>query len=199
METKLRKTKEQIISLIIILVMFTMVFGKLMISNIQDVWADDQANITLEEIITGSDLGTSAPTQVNFAGFTINGFVTNVAATLNDANAWDLRGTGVGWSFTAITNNMIGSGLLAPGNMIANTAINISTAGGITGLGGSSTTGIALGGSIGNFSDGPMTIANASTNNGMGNYVVNSTILQTTIAANNKAGTYQSTLTISIQ
>lgn len=193
--TKIKSIKEKIISLTILLVMFTMIFGKLVIQN---VWAANQANTILQEVITGADLGTSAPAQVNFAGFTINGWGTNVTADLDNVNAWDLRGTGLGWALTSVTNNMVGSGLTGPGNMITNAYINISTAGGITGLGGSSTAGIALGGSTGNFADAAMSIANASTNNGMGNYIVNDTTLRATILSNNRAGTYQSTLTITI-
>lgn len=199
METKIKKLKELIISLTIILVMVVMVFGKLIFSNVQFVWAANQATTTLQEVITGADLGTSAPTQVNFAGFTINGLGTNVTADMDNVNVWDLRGTGASWSLTAISNSMVGSGLSAPGNMILQNYMNISAAGGITGLGGSSTTGIALGGSTGNFADAAMTIANASANNGMGNYVVNDTTLRATILSNNKAGTYQSTLTITVQ
>lgn len=199
MKKEIKKIKEQIISLFIILVMFTMVFGKLVFYNIQEVLAANQANTTLQEVITGADLGTSAPSQVNFAGFTINGLGTNVTAALSNVNVWDLRGTGTSWSLTSSTNNMVGSGLAEPGNMITNAYVNISAAGTITGLGGSSTSGIVLGGSTGNFGGGAMTIANSSTNNGMGNYIVNSTTLQATILSNNKAGTYQSTLTITIQ
>jgi len=199
METKIKKLKELIISLTIILVMVVMVFGKLIFSNVRWVWAANQFNTTLEEVITGADLGTSAPTQVNFAGFTINGFGTNVTADMDNVNVWDLRGTGASWSLTSVTNDMVGTGLLAPGNMITNAYINISSAGGITGLGGSDTSGIALGGSTGSFADAAMTIANASANNGMGNYVINDTTLQATILSNNKAGTYQSTLTITVQ
>jgi len=179
--------------------MFTMVFGKLVFFNIQEVWAANEVNTTLQEIITGGELGTSAPAQINFADFTINGFGTNVTADADDVNIWDLRGTGASWSLTSVVNHMVGSGLEAPGNTINNEYINISTAGDITGLGGSSTTDIALGGSTGNFNDGAMTIANSATNNGMGNYIVNSTILQATILSNNKAGTYQSDWTITVQ
>lgn len=199
MKKEIKKIKEQIISLFIILVMFTMVFGKLVFYNVQQVLAANQANTTLQEVITGADLGTSAPSQVNFAGFTITGVGANVTADMDNVNVWDLRGTGASWSLTSITNNMVGSGLTAPGNMITNAYVNISAAGAITGLGGSSTSGIALGGSTGNFANGAMTIANSSTNNGMGNYIVNNTALQATILASNKAGTYQSTLTITVQ
>jgi len=194
-----RRLTEKIISLTIILVMFTMVFGKLVFFNIQEVWAANEVNVILQEIISQGELAVEAPAQVNFADFTLNGFGTNVTADLDNVNIEDSRGTGAGWSVTSVTNHMVGSGLTAPGNTINNEYINISTAGDITGIGGASTDGIALGGTTGNYNDGAMTIANSATNNGMGNYIVNSTILQATILSNNKAGTYQSDLTITIQ
>lgn len=196
MKARLKYLQQTIVSLIIFLFMFAMLFGKLILPT---VWAANQANTILQEIISAGELAVEAPAQVNFAGFTINGFGANVTADLDNVNAQDQRGTGQGWSVTAVTNNMVGSGLTAPGNMITNAYINISAAGDITGLGGASTSGIALGGTAGNFNDGAMTVANASANNGMGNYVVNNTTLQATILANNKAGTYQSTLTVTIQ
>lgn len=121
MKTKIKELKQKIISFLILLVMFAMVFGKLIFYNVQQVLAANQANSILQEIISAGQLAIDAPTQVNFAGFAITGSGANVMADLDNVNIEDSRGTGAGWSVTSVTNHMIGSGLSAPGNTIQNT------------------------------------------------------------------------------
>jgi len=173
--------------------MFAMIFGSM---TVRDVIAIG-ANTTLQAVISGTALSLESPTQVDYAGVTLNGVQQNTMANLTVVNMRDPRGTGAGWTAIGAANNMK-SGT----NDISNAYVSWSP-GTIYALDGASNTGVAAGTAYsGNFADGSgtKTLANTalSANVGMGNYVINGTTMNLMIKSTVPAGTYQNTLTLTI-
>lgn len=170
--------------------MFVMVSGMI---KIYDATASPNANITTQAIVTGGSLSIDTQGQVNYSSVTLNAAAQNTTGNILQVNMRDPRGTGAGWSVTGLANNM-----QAGTNIISNVWIRWAP-GDIYGLEGSSLTGVAAGPDyVGNFGDGARTLANTSTNNGMGNYCINDTMLNLTIGAGTPAGTYQNIVALTI-
>jgi hypothetical protein len=189
-KTKKQLIKQQIAATIVVATMFAMVFGSV---TINQAGAATVSNTILQQIIQAGSLSIEGPGQVNFSTITLNGVAVNSTANMLQVNMRDPRGSGAGWTVTGLANNMQ-SGT----NIISNAYLRWAP-GDILALDGSSNTGVAAGVDYtGNFADGPRTRANTSTNNGMGNYVINSTVLNLLIEPSVLTGTYQNTLTLTI-
>ncbi len=191
MKTKKQLIKQRIVATGIIAITFLMTFGSLVTDQ---AGAATTSNTILQQIVQGGSLSIEGPGQVNFATITLNTFTVNSTANMIQVNMRDPRGTGAGWTVTGSANDL----QAANGAIIANSFLRWGP-GTIYALDGSSNTGVAAGASyVGNFADGARTLANTSTNNGMGNYVINGTILNLMIAPATMTGTYQNTLVLTI-
>lgn len=191
MKTKKQLIKQKIVAVGIVTIMLVMTFGSLMTDQ---AGAADVSNTILQQIVTGTPLSIEGSAQVNFASVALNTVAVNSTGNMIQVNMRDPRGTGAGWSVTGSANNL----QAANGAIIANSFLRWAP-GTIYVLDGGSNTGVAAGSSyVGNFADGAITLANTSTNNGMGNYVINGTTLNLMIAPSTMIGTYQNTLTLTI-
>lgn len=190
MKTKKNQIKEQIVATLVVVFMFGMIFGTLSVDNSQAIGA----NTVLNLLVTSGTLSLEAPAQVNFADVALAGVAVNTAGNLVQVNMRDPRGTGAGWTVVGSANAMTATN----GSTIPQAYLRWAP-GDIFALDGSSNTGVAPGADYsGNFGDGSRTLANTAANAGLGNYVINGTILNLTVPATTYAGTYQNTLTITI-
>jgi len=189
-KTKRNEIKQKIVATLVVVFMLAMLGGVL---KVYDVRADNVDTTTLQQQITTGSLSLESPTQVNFNATTA-GTGVNSLANMVQVNMRDYTGTGSGWTTTGSANNMVAGN----GAILANTRLKWSP-GTIYALDGASNSGVAAGASYsGNFGDGSRTLANASGNNGMGNYVINGTTMNLLIQAGDVTGTYQNTLTLTI-
>jgi len=192
MKTKKQSIKQQITAAAIVAVMFFMIYGSM---NTERAGAATSSNTILQEVIQGGTLSIEGPGQVNFSTITLNTFAANSTATMTQVNMRDPRGTGAGWTVIGTANSL----QAVNGATISNAFLRWSP-GTIYALDGSSNAGVAAGAAYaGNFADsGGKTLANTSTNNGLGNYVINGTTLNLLVAPSTMSGTYQNTLTLTI-
>lgn len=189
MKTKKEQIKQRIIAIVVIVFMFSMVIGTVSIQFAGAIGG----NTILQQVVSPGTLSLETLAQVDFNTFTLNGVSTNSLANLTQVNMRDTRGSGAGWNVVGSANNMA-----AGTNIIANTRLSWSP-GTIYALDGSSNTGVTAGASYsGNFADGARTMATATTNNGMGNYVINGTTMNLLLMSSVPAGTYQNTLLLTI-
>ena len=198
MQTNKTKIKQQIIATLVIVFMSVMVFG---VVNTQNSTAATAANANLIQNFVAGSLSLEADASIGFADLSV-GIPANSIQNLTQVNVRDFRGTGAGWSVTGLMNDLFNATAETGGkrNNIRNTSIawypgNAT----LTGLGGSSTTGIALGANT-FFSSAAKTLVNTSANNGMGNYTLNLTPIniQYDGAANQIPGNYQTWLRLTI-
>jgi len=189
MKTKKEQFKQKIIAVFVVTFMFVMVFGSIDINNVGAIGG----NTTVQLTLTSGALSLESPTQVNFNSVPINAVAYNTLANLTQVNFRDTRGSGVGYNVVGSANNM-----QAGTNVIANSYLGWSP-GSIFALDGASNTGVTAGAAYsGNFGDGARTMVSATSNNGMGNYVINGTTLNVQVRPSFITGTYQSTLLLTI-
>lgn len=188
MKTKKEQFKQKIIATFVVVFMFTMIFGSAV--NVGAIGGNTIVQLTL----TAGALSLESPGQVNFNSVPINVIAYNTLANLSQVNFRDSRGSGAGYNVVGSMNNM-----QAGTNIIGNMWIGWSP-GSIFALDGASNTGVTAGAAYsGNFGDpGGKTLASATSNNGMGNYVINGTTINTQIRPSFITGTYQNTLLLTI-
>lgn len=193
MKTKKQQIKQKIAAVTVVFFMALMVFG----SRDQFALAIGTNTTLIQNFIAGSlQLETAA--SLGFNDITV-GVPANSLATLSIVNVRDYRGSGAGWTVTGTVNNMFAA-VTGPLNYILNTTIAWAP-GAVWALdGGASNTGVATG-AASYFGGGLLTFANTSTNNGVGNYKVTNTALNIVYggSAAQKIGSYQGTLTMTIQ
>lgn len=190
MTTRRKQLKQQIVATLVVVFMFGMIGGTFKV----DYAGAIGANTVLNLLVQAGSLSLEAPAQVNFTDVTLAGVASNTIANLVQVNMRDMRGTGAGWTAVGTANAMTA----ANGATIPTTLLRLAP-GDIFALDGASNTGVAAGADYaGNFGDGARTLANTSTNNGLGNYVINGTILNLTVPSTTYTGTYQNTLTLTI-
>jgi hypothetical protein len=189
-KTNRKKIKQKIVATLVVLFMFAMIFGSVNLESVRAIGS----NTTLSAVISAGSLALESPASASYGGITLSGVAQNTTANLTQVNMRDTRGSGAGWSAIGSANNMYKDAT----NNISN--IYVSWAPGtIYALDGASNTGVAAGASYsGNFGDGTRPLANTSTNNGMGNYVINGTICNLHVLSSVLAGTYVNTLTLTI-
>ena len=188
-KTKKIEIKQKIFATLIVFFMLAMISSILRISNVRAIGD----NTTLQQEITAGSLSLESPLQVNFNSQTA-GTSVNSLANMVQVNMRDYRGTGASWTAVGSANNFYKD----VENNIPNSRLRWAP-GDIFALDGADNAGVVAGPDYsGNFGDGDRTLANTSTNNGMGNYVINSTTLNLLIDAGDSTGTYQNTLTLTI-
>ena len=190
MQIQKQKIKQKIVATLVVLFMFVMVFGSVSV----DFTSAIGTNTTLIQNLIAGALSMEAPATLAFNNQTL-GVAANSLANMDVVNARDLRGTGVAWTVTASMNNLTTGG--AGVNNISNAAI--AWAPGAAFADNGSNTGTAVG-TAGYFST-LRTLFNTSTNNGMGNYKITNTTVNVVFNGNPNfvAGTYQNTMTMTIQ
>ena len=152
-------------------------------------------NTLLQAIVQGGTLSLDSPEQANYTSVTLNASTQTTTANMIQVNMRDPRGSGAGWTTIGACNDM-----KAGTNTISNAYIDWAP-GTVYALDGSSNTNVAAGADYtGNFGDGARTLANTSlsTGDGMGNYIINGTIMNLKIESSVNAGTYQNTLLLTI-
>jgi hypothetical protein len=195
METRKRQLKQKIIATLVVAFMFAMISGSI---NTRNATAANQDLTNLIQNFVAGTLSLEASATAAFNDITLGSGGTNSLSNLVIVNARDYTGTGSGWDVTGEMNDMMtsGSGGL---NEIVNSVIALDPQEAtLYGLEGASTSGIAKG-TAQYFSD-IRTLLNAGATYGMGNYRFNGTELNIVWdgAANQVAGTYQNTLTLTI-
>jgi hypothetical protein len=190
MKTKKQQIKQRIVATLVVLFMFVMVFGSVNIDLINAIGT----NTTLIQNLVAGSLSMEAPATIGFNNINL-GSPTNSLANMLQVNARDLRGVGNAWTVTATMNNLTTAG--AGVNNITNAAIAWAPGGYFSDNG--TSTGVAVG--VAGMFDSARTLFNTSVNNGMGNYKIVNTTLNVVYNGNPNfvAGTYQNTMTMTIQ
>jgi hypothetical protein len=189
-KTKKQQIKQQIAATLVILFMFIMVFSSVNIDFTKAIGT----NTTLVQNIVAGTLSMEAPATIAFNNVNL-GTAANSLANMTVVNARDYRGTGAAWSVTSTMNNLTTAGAgvnniansviaWAPGASFADNGVNTGTAVGAAG-----------------YFDSVRTLFNTSLNNGMGNYKIVNTTMNVVFNGNPNfvAGTYQNTMTMTIQ
>ena len=174
--------------------MFVMVFGTM---NVEKSSAVTDTMQLIQNFVTGG-LSLEAMETLGFSDITI-GTATNSRANMTTFNVRDLRGTGAGWTVTAVCNQLTIDNAATGTNNIQNSAIAFEpSAATMIPLGGAVTTGMALGSDA--FLSAARTFVNASAGNGMGNYKVNNTMFNIVYsgAVAQLAGTYNAIVTFEL-
>jgi len=194
MQTKKRQIKQQIIATLVVSFMFLMVFGAL---NQEIVSANFVSNLI--QNFVGGTLQLQGPTSIGFPDINV-GTPTNSLANLSAVNIRDYVGSGALWSVVGSMNNMLATNAGTRNFLDANNIAWFPGNATLTGLEGASTSGIALGTNTLMNAATSRTLINASANNGMGNYILNGTLINIQYYGwgNQIAGTYQNTLTLTI-
>ncbi|HBB36509.1 MAG: hypothetical protein UX02_C0002G0005 [Candidatus Moranbacteria bacterium GW2011_GWC1_45_18] len=192
-KTNKQQIRQRIIATLIVAFMFMMISGSI---NTRNAMANDVTNL-IQNFVAGTH-SLEASAAVAFSDISLGSGGTNSLGNLIIVNARDYTGTGSGWSVTGSMNDMYtsGSGGL---NIVVNSVIawNPQTAT-LYGLEGAGTSGIAKG--TAQYFSAIRTLVNAGSGYGLGNYRLNGTEMNIVWdgAANQVAGTYQNTLTLTI-
>ena len=189
METKKQTIKQKIVATTVVLFMLFMLFGSLDLPNVSAVGTTTNL---IQNVLAGS-LGHSAMQNLVFSDITI-GVPSNTTANLSPTNAWDYRGTGVGWGVTGYANalSVAGAGV----NNIANSLIQWNPTGGaivaINGVITSMTKGV-----VANL-DGSRALFTAPGGSGMGNYQMLNVMVNVSYngVISQLQGTYHAVLTM---
>ena len=169
MKTKKQQIKQQIAATIVVFFMMVMVFG-----SRSDLCSAIGNNTTLtQNIVTGAMSMEISTTNLVFSDLTV-GIAANSVGNVTQVNMRDYRGSGAGWTVSAVLNNLTASNGVAGINNISNAAINWLP-GAMYALDGGSNSGVQLG-TGGTFAT-AQTLINSSANNGMGNYKVVNTMI----------------------
>ena len=136
----------------------------------------------------------TTPTVANFGGVTLNGTAQTTTASVGTFTVTDARGTGVGWNVTVQATQFTMTGHTLPMNSISMPAPTVAKIDSTSGNTPSITTGPYL---IDNASAVKITSA-AADGTGMGSYTFTPGTLTLSIPANAYAGTYTSTVTVSV-
>jgi hypothetical protein len=195
METQKQKIKQKIVATLVIAFMFAMVSSCFIIPQSQA--ATTWGTNLIQNLIAGQ-LSVDSLFNLGFNDLTV-GVAANSLANLTVVNMADWRGNGQGWtvatSCNALTTAAVGV------NTLANTVIFINT--GTLGVVNGSATGVATTGAA-SWRDlsALRTLVNTAvaSNAGMGSYNLANTTLNVVYngRADQKAGTYQATLTTTI-
>src|SRR4030043_898024 len=188
------KTKQKISAVFIVTFMLTMIFGTL---DLPSSFAANQSLSNLIQNFMNGELSMEASAALAFNNLSV-GVAANSLANMDSVNFRDYTGTGAPYSVSGTMNDMYTSAAGTRNYVLNGNIAWFPQTAVLTGLQGASTSGIAKG-SDGLF-DAARTLINTSANNGMGNYVLNSLNfnIQYYGWGDQKAGTYQKTLTMTI-
>lgn len=191
MKTKKQAIKQKIIATTVVCFMLLMLFGSL---NLPGALATVTTTNLIQNVVAGT-FGHGALTNVVFPDITV-GAATNSTSNMTMTTAWDLRGSGAGWTIAGYASRLWIQNSATGVNNLDNIEIRWYPAGAtiyaITGV----TTGMTLGPTT-NL-DASRTLITAASNNGMGNYRINGVMFN--IVYNGRtdqvAGNYISVLTM---
>jgi len=191
MKTLKQKIEQKIVATVVVAFMFSMMFGSL---NLPGASAAVTNTNLIQNIVAGT-FGHGALTNVVFPNITI-GSATNSTSNMTMTTAWDLRGSGAGWTIAGYASRLWIQNSATGVNNLDNVEIRWYPSGAtiyaISGV----TTGMTLG-SVANL-DGSRTLITATNNNGMGNYRINGVMFN--IVYNGRtdqvSGNYVSVLTM---
>lgn len=191
MTTQKQEIKQKIMATIVVFFMGVMVFGSM---DVADLMAANQTNTTLIQNLVAGSLELEAPSSKAFNNLTV-GVANNSLANLDVVNMRDYTGSGAPWEVTGAMNDLTTSD--AGTNTIANSVIAWAP-GSQFALDGASNTGVAVGSAA--YFDDVRKLINAAAGAGMGSFRVNGTTLNVVYngRATQLAGTYQNTLTLTI-
>ena len=144
-------------------------------------------------VLTAGTLSLSAPTVGNFGTVTLDGSAKTTSATVSTFSVNDARGSGAGWNVTVQATQFTMTGHTLPMGSIAMPAPTVAKAD-------------ATSNAVPSITAGPyvidsasaVKISSAAVDSGMGSYNFTSGNLTLTIPANAYAGTYSSTVTVSV-
>jgi hypothetical protein len=190
MKTKKQQIKQKIVATLVVLFMFVMVFGSINVGFINAIGT----NTTLIQNLIAGSLSMEAPATIGFNDINL-GSPINSLANMIQVNARDFRGIGNAWSVTGTMNNLTTAG--AGVNNISNTVIAWAPGASFADNGSNAGTAVGAAG----YFDSARTLFNTSVNNGMGNYKIVNTTMNVVYNGNPNfvAGTYQNTMTMTIQ
>ena len=144
--------------------------------------------------VTAGTLSITSPLAGEFAGKSITGVAQTTTAALDSVSVSDLRGSGTGWHVTAQASTFTGTG--TGGHDLAAGSLSMSqptvASDGTTSAAPTITSGPYT------IDNGAVSIASAALNAGMGKYDFAATTLTLSLPADVYAGTYASTVTISV-
>ena len=193
MNPKRQQIKQQIAATLIISFMALMVFGSVEVADLSAA----VNNVTLIQNLVAGTLQLEAPTSKGFNDLTV-AVAGNSLANLDQVNVRDFRGTGAGWTLSGTMNNMLTSAAAGGGSNEISNAVIAWAPGTYYALDGGSNTGVSAG--TAGFFSAARTLLTATANNGMGNFVMNGTVLNVVYNgyAGQKVGTYQNILTLTV-
>lgn len=191
MKTKKQTIKQKIAATTVVLFMLSMMFGSL---NLPGALATITTTNLIQNVVAGT-FGHGALTNIVFPDITV-GSATNSTSNMTMTTAWDLRGSGAGWTIAGYASRLWIQNSAVGVNNLDNIEIRWYPAGAtiyaITGV----TTGMTLGAAAN--MDASRTLITAPSNNGMGNYRINGVMFN--IVYNGRtdqvAGAYVSVLTM---
>jgi hypothetical protein len=189
MKTLKQTIKQKIVATIVVMFMFSMLFGSL---NLPGVSATGTTTNLIQNFVAGT-FGHQAQQNLVFTDITV-GTASNTTANMLQTNVWDFRGSGAGWAISGICNNLlaVNTGI----NMLNADTIRWNPAGATVTAFSGVTTGITNG--TLQTLEVSRTLISATTNNGMGNYRMWNVLLniQYNGRTDQKTGTYGGILTL---
>ena len=141
--------------------------------------------------VTGGSLSITNPLAADFEGRSITGVAQTTTAALDAFSASDLRGTGAGWHVIAQASQFTAGAKTLAGGSLTTPALTVA-ANGTT----SASPTMAAGPYV--LDSGPLQIASAALNAGMGKYDFSASTLTLALPADVFAGAYASTVTVSV-
>jgi WxL domain surface cell wall-binding len=145
-------------------------------------------------VLNGGTIAVTTPSVDDFASVTLNGAAQSTTAGMGTFDVTDARGTGVGWNVTVQADQFDSGTHTLPMDSISMPAPSVGKI-------------AATSGSVPSIISGPYHIDNASAvkiasaagdGTGMGSYRFTPDVLTLSVPANAYAGTYTSTVTVSV-
>jgi S-adenosylmethionine/arginine decarboxylase-like enzyme len=189
MKTLKQNIKQRIVATVVVMFMFSMLFGSL---NLPGVSATGTNTNLIQNFIPGG-FAHQAQQNLVFTQITV-GAASNTTANMLQTNVWDFRGSGAGWSISGVCNDMLTTQTGV--NMINATQIRWNPAGATVTAFSGVTTGITNG--TLQTLETSKTLISAAVNSGMGNYRMWNVLLniQYNGRTDQKTGTYGGILTM---
>ncbi|MDD5567425.1 MAG: WxL domain-containing protein [Patescibacteria group bacterium] len=183
--------QQKIFSTLIIFVVLAMMFGSMEISR-----AANQANSELYQNIVAGTLDISAQnSNISFANVNA-GTAANSLMNFNNVKVTDYRGTGAGWSAT--TGSIENFQDVADANIQIVLSNSLKwTPGQITPLNGASATGVSAG-TADQYLNATRNLMTATASNGKGAYQIDNTLLNFIVGAEDPAGNFSATMTLTV-
>ncbi|MDD5342449.1 MAG: WxL domain-containing protein [Patescibacteria group bacterium] len=190
-KNKAKGIKQKIFSTLIIFAVLAMMFGSMEISR-----AANTANSELyQNIVAGSLDITAQNSNISFANVNA-GTAVNSAVNFNNVKVTDYRGSGAGWSATTSSIENFKDVTDANIQITLNNSLKW-TPGQITPLNGASATGVTAG-TADQYLNAARNLMTATASNGKGAYQIDNTLLNFIVGAEDPAGNFSATMTLTV-